>query len=169
MDYSTIGKHIPVLRFRDPWYFRVILAEMLILREQVVEHPESGLQVQVDNVLGSGLRFRKPRVLHQVEGKANIGHTLLKRLKANKFFCSQFLGQLNGKMKVLNVNHIAWILSLTLVPMSSEEAFVGRHSFFHDSWKVLQAFGYLHAGGGFFRDRCGPMGAVHTTSYLAWA
>ena len=65
MDYSTIGKH-PCLvpRFRDPWYFRIILAEMLILREQVVEHPESGLQVQVDNVFGSGFGFREPRVLH---------------------------------------------------------------------------------------------------------
>ena len=82
MDYSTIGKPpCRVLRFRDTWYFRIILAEMLILREQVVEHPESGLQVQVDNVLGSVLRLRKPRVLHQVKCKTNIGYTFLKRLK----------------------------------------------------------------------------------------
>ena len=57
---------------------------MLILSEQVVEHSDSRLQVQVDNVLGSGLRFRKPSVLHQVEGKANICYTLLKRLKEMK-------------------------------------------------------------------------------------
>ena len=32
------------------------LAEMLVLGEQVVEHPQSGLQVKVDNVFGSGLQ-----------------------------------------------------------------------------------------------------------------
>ena len=32
------------------------LAEMLVLGEEVVEHPQSGLQVQVDNVFGSGLQ-----------------------------------------------------------------------------------------------------------------
>ena len=33
------------------------LAEMLVLGEEVVEHPQGGLQVQVDNVLGSGLQL----------------------------------------------------------------------------------------------------------------
>ena len=33
------------------------LAEMLVLGEEVVEHPQSGLQVQVDNVFGSGLQL----------------------------------------------------------------------------------------------------------------
>ena len=33
------------------------LAEMLVLGEEVVEHPQGGLQVQVDNVFGSGLQL----------------------------------------------------------------------------------------------------------------
>ena len=33
------------------------LAEMLVLGEEIVEHPQGGLQVQVDNVLGSGLQL----------------------------------------------------------------------------------------------------------------
>ena len=32
------------------------LAEMLVLGEEVVEHPQRRLQVQVDNVFGSGLQ-----------------------------------------------------------------------------------------------------------------
>ena len=32
------------------------LAEMLVLGEEVVEHPQGGFQVQVDNVFGSGLQ-----------------------------------------------------------------------------------------------------------------
>ena len=33
------------------------LAEMLVLGEEIVEHPQRGLQVQVDNVFGSGLQL----------------------------------------------------------------------------------------------------------------
>ena len=33
------------------------LAEMLVLGEEVVEHPQRRLQVQVDNVFGSGLQL----------------------------------------------------------------------------------------------------------------
>ena len=36
---------------------RFRLAEMLVLGEEVVEHPQRGLQVQVDNVFGSGLQL----------------------------------------------------------------------------------------------------------------
>ena len=32
------------------------LAEMLVLGEEIVEHPQRGLQVQVDDVFGSGLQ-----------------------------------------------------------------------------------------------------------------
>ena len=32
------------------------LAEMLVLGEEIVEHPQGGLQVQVDNVFGSRLQ-----------------------------------------------------------------------------------------------------------------
>ena len=33
------------------------LAEMLVLGEEIVEHPQGGLQVQVDNVFGPGLQM----------------------------------------------------------------------------------------------------------------
>ncbi len=60
------------------------LAEMLVLGEQVVEHPERGLEVVVDDVLRPGLGLRQSGVLHQIEGQAHVGNALLEGLRINR-------------------------------------------------------------------------------------
>ena len=56
------------------------LAEMLVLGEQIVEHPQSGLQVQVDNVLRSGFRLRQTSIHHQLKSQADVGNFFVKGL-----------------------------------------------------------------------------------------
>ena len=58
---------ISLSQSRELWYDRIFLTEMLILCEEIVKHPESGLQVQVDDVLRPSLGFWKPGVLHEIK------------------------------------------------------------------------------------------------------
>ena len=53
---------------------------MFVFGEKVVENPQSGLEIKVDNVLWSGLWFGHASILHQVKGQAYICHFLFKAL-----------------------------------------------------------------------------------------
>jgi len=57
------------------------LAEMLVLGEEVVEHPQRRLQVQVDNVFGSGLRLGKSTIHHQLKSETHVCHFFIERLR----------------------------------------------------------------------------------------
>ena len=57
------------------------LAEVLVLCEEVVEHPERGLEVEVDDVLRPRLGLGEAGVLHQVEGQPDVRDLLLERLQ----------------------------------------------------------------------------------------
>ncbi len=54
---------------------------MLVLGEEVVQHPECGLEVKIDNVLGSGLGLGQTGVLHQLKGQGHVGNLFFKRLQ----------------------------------------------------------------------------------------
>lgn len=56
------------------------LVEVFVFGEEVVEDPQGGLEVEVDDVLGPSLRLRQPRVLHEVKGQADVGGLLVKGL-----------------------------------------------------------------------------------------
>ena len=64
-----------------PLLFCFSSVEVFVFREEVVEDPEGGLEVEVDDVLGSGLRLRQPCVLHEVKGQADVRRLLVKGLK----------------------------------------------------------------------------------------
>ena len=67
-------RHFTVVTMTD-------LAEMFVFREEVVEDAESGLEIQVDNVLGPGLGLRQTAIHHQLESQTHIGNFFVKRLK----------------------------------------------------------------------------------------
>ena len=67
-------RHFTVVTMTD-------LAEMFIFREEVVEDAESGLEIQVDNVLGPRLGLRQTTIHHQLECETYVGDFLVKRLK----------------------------------------------------------------------------------------
>ena len=58
-----------------------ILAEVLVFSEEVVEDAQSGLEIQIDNVLGPGLGLRQAAIHHQLECQTHIRHFFVKRLK----------------------------------------------------------------------------------------
>ena len=76
--FSFMKKRLKIVVSSDS---RRSLAEMLVLGEQVVEDPKSGLEVQVDDVLGPGLGLGQPGVLHQLKGQGHVRSLLVKRLK----------------------------------------------------------------------------------------
>ena len=58
-----------------------ILAEVLVFSEEVVEDAQSGLEIQIDNVLGPSLGLRQAAIHHQLECQTHIRHFFVKRLK----------------------------------------------------------------------------------------
>ena len=50
--------------------------EVFVFGEEVVEDAKGRLQVQVDDVLGSGLRPGQSGVLHQFESQSDVSHFL---------------------------------------------------------------------------------------------
>ena len=60
-----------------PLLFCFSSVEVFVFREEVVENPESGLKVEVDDVLRPGLGLGQPRVLHEVKGQAHVGSLLV--------------------------------------------------------------------------------------------
>ena len=57
-----------------------VLAEVFVLGEQIVEDPQSGLQVQVDNVLRPGFGLRQTSIHHQLKSQADVCNFFLKGL-----------------------------------------------------------------------------------------
>ena len=57
-----------------------VLAEVLVLGEQVVQHPQGGLQVEVDDVLRSRFGLRQASIHHQLKSQADVGNFFVKGL-----------------------------------------------------------------------------------------
>lgn len=53
---------------------------MFVLGEQVVQNPESRLEIQVYYILSTGLWLWKSAVHHQLEGQGHVSYALVKRL-----------------------------------------------------------------------------------------
>ena len=78
VSFGTVGEWAD----GNPWPRRFLRSvEVFVFGEEVVEDPEGGLEVEVDDVLGSGLRLRQPRVLHEVKGQADVRRLLVKGLQ----------------------------------------------------------------------------------------
>ena len=65
---------LPVFVSAEPWVDYEF-------SEEVVEDAQSGLEIQIDNVLGPGLGLRQATIHHQLESQTNIRHFFVKRLK----------------------------------------------------------------------------------------
>ena len=100
----------------------VSLTEMLVFCEEVVEDPKSGLEIQVDDILGPCLGLRQTPIHHQLKGQTNVGNFFVKRLKwkmnrmvANSCTKSQVIFGKKGIHNVqnFNVKIQSWIMTLT--------------------------------------------------------
>ena len=59
---------------------------MFVFSEEIVEDSESGLEIQIDNVLRSGLGLGQSSIHHQLKSQTDIGNFLIKRLKKFNYF-----------------------------------------------------------------------------------
>ncbi len=59
----------------------VMLSEVLVLGEEIVQHPQCRFQIVVDNVLRSGLWLGQAAILHQLKGQSHVGDLFVKCLE----------------------------------------------------------------------------------------